>query len=695
MVLQVSNANNVKIYTVSGGLGSRSIPDWLARKKKKTLKKDLEYRARIELIQDFEFPEASNRIKTTSDGKFAVATGVYKPQMRVYEFAEMSMKFERHTDAENVNFEILSDDWTKTVHLQTDRTIEFHAQGGIHYRTRIPKFGRDLAYHFPSCDLLVGAAGSEVYRLNLEQGRFLNPIQTDSDLGVNCTEVNPAHQLFGFGTASGTVEFWDPRSRSRVGVVQPQVPATFGSTDATALEVSALKFRHDGLSLAVGTNTGHTLLYDLRSSMPWLVKDHQYGFPIKSLNWHDGISASSSEGSGKVIVADCKIVKIWDRLNGSHFTSIEPETDINDVCTVDNSGLLFMASEGIQMGAYYIPQLGPAPKWASFLDNLTEEMEENPSSNIYDDYKFVSRKELEALGLDHLIGTDTLKAYMHGFFVDLRLYEKAKLIANPFAYDDYRERIVREKIEKERASRIRATNKLPAVNKELAKKLLDESKKKKAKKEGQANPMEDDRFRDMFADPDFQVDEASNEYKLLHPTAKKTRTNVASEDEDMSEVEDEEQEDDSDVDSDDSQRMSGDSDSDDDIISKIRKERGGHVRSKKPLQTSIRSQPHERWKPKEKTKAGKRQLEMRMGTTSNTGRAVGASKKDMRRSFGDRVATASQAKEGHRVSRTAMGGMEMSFKLQSKKKRDNQPASGGGPERRQRRSASKNTFRGM
>lgn len=78
------------------------------------------------------------------------------------------------------------------------------------------------------------------------------------------------------------------------------------------------------------------------------------------------------------------------------------------------------------MGAYYIPQLGPAPKWASFLDNLTEEMEENPSHNIYDDYKFVSRKELNALGLEHLIGTDTLKAYMHGFFVDLRLYEKVR-----------------------------------------------------------------------------------------------------------------------------------------------------------------------------------------------------------------------------------------------------------------------------
>jgi ribosome biogenesis protein ENP2 len=145
----------------------------------------------------------------------------------------------------------------------------------------------------------------------------LNPIATDSDLGVNCTEVNPAHQLFGFGTAQGTVEFWDPRSRSRVGLLQPQVPATFGNTDSTALEITALKFRHDGLSLAAGTNTGHTLLYDLRTNVPWLVKDHQYGFAIKTLHWHDGISANSAESSGKVIVSDCKIVKIWDRLNVS------------------------------------------------------------------------------------------------------------------------------------------------------------------------------------------------------------------------------------------------------------------------------------------------------------------------------------------------------------------------------------------
>lgn len=42
--------------------------------------------------------------------------------------------------------------------------------------------------------------------------------------------------------------------------------------------------------------------------------------------------------------------------------------------------------------------LGPAPRWCSFLDNLTEELEENPESTIYDDYKFVTRKDLENLG---------------------------------------------------------------------------------------------------------------------------------------------------------------------------------------------------------------------------------------------------------------------------------------------------------
>ena len=35
----------------------------------------LDYTKRIDLVQDFEFPEASNRIKMSPDGKYILATG--------------------------------------------------------------------------------------------------------------------------------------------------------------------------------------------------------------------------------------------------------------------------------------------------------------------------------------------------------------------------------------------------------------------------------------------------------------------------------------------------------------------------------------------------------------------------------------------------------------------------------------------
>lgn len=53
------------------------------------------------------------------------------------------------------------------------------------------------------------------------------------------------------------------------------------------------------------------------------------------------------------------------------------------------------ANEGIQMATYYIPQLGPAPRWASFLENITEEMEDQTTRSVYEDYKFVERNELK------------------------------------------------------------------------------------------------------------------------------------------------------------------------------------------------------------------------------------------------------------------------------------------------------------
>ena len=161
----------VKVYTVNGAAAgsASSLPDWLVRKRaakakgKRAVREHVE--GAIELIQHFEFPEASIRIKTTRDGHHAIATGTYKPQMRVWDLDHLAIKFERHADVEIVDLivsffrlliyftrpnyrhrtrrsQILSDDWTKTLHLQADRTIELHTQRGVHYRTRIPRFGR-------------------------------------------------------------------------------------------------------------------------------------------------------------------------------------------------------------------------------------------------------------------------------------------------------------------------------------------------------------------------------------------------------------------------------------------------------------------------------------------------------------------------------------------------------------------------
>ena len=228
-----------------------------------------------------------------------------------------------------------------------------------------------------------------------------------------------------------------------------------------------------------------------------------------------------------------------------NFVSITPANDLNDVHHVPSSGLILLANEGIQMNTYYVPQLGPAPRWCSFLENLTEELEDQTIRTAYEDYKFVDRNELATLGLDHLLGTPALKPYMHGYFLSLRLYDTARAIANPFAYAEHREKILREKMDKLAESRIRAPKNAAAnvkVNRGLAQRIYREqamenvrAEKKKAKRGAPEEDEGDDRmdveeitekpglindprFKALFEDPDFEVDETSREFALVNPS---------------------------------------------------------------------------------------------------------------------------------------------------------------------------------
>ncbi|KAF8828203.1 hypothetical protein HHX47_DHR4000804 [Lentinula edodes] len=706
--------HDVKVYTVNGATAgsSSSLPDWLTRKRtaakgKRAAKEHVE--GTIELIQGFEFPEASNKIKTTPDGTHAIATGTYKPQIRVWDLNQLTLKFERHTDSENVDFVILSDDWTKSIHLQNDRTIELHTQGGFHYRTRIPRFGRSLAYHSPSCDALFSASGNEIYRLNLEQGRFMTPLvledEEDDIQGVNIIDINPAHQLLGLGVdGNGTVQFWDPRSRKCAGILRLPAnklitPSFDNNTESmtAGLSVTALASRTDGLSYAVGTSTGHTLLYDIRTTKPFAVKDQGYGLPVKSVSWIEG--GSRMAGDGMVLSADKKVIKIWDRNSPSvNFTSINPASDLNDVHHVPGSGLLLTANEGIQMSTYYIPQLGPAPRWASFLENITEELEDQTTRNVYEDFKFVERNELQKLGLDHLVGTPALKPYMHGYFISLKLYDTARVIANPFEYAEHRERMIRQKMDKLAETRIRSSTKqVPGVkvNKMLAEKIQrdeererkrEERKKRKVQKniaeagEGDAmnvdeeeeedvisgrkdastSVLTDPRFAKVFEDPEFEVDVSSREYALLNPSSVVQRKGFG--ERGKTAVEEEEEE---------SDKMSSDglgkSDSEDDSGNSSDSSDAGELNKfdprVRPGQKNVRAQEaYNRSKQQNRT-SNVKLVPMRPQSGAN-GSQLGTGKEatfGQRRSHSSYPGGGESASRANKVNIAEDGGMEMSW----------------------------------
>ena len=596
MSLKVTQQNGISVYTVSGSQTTRSLPDWLARKRKRSLRSDAAYNSRIELIQDFEFEEASQCVRVSPDGEYAMATGTYKPQQRVYHLPSSALKYARHTGSLNLKFVLLSTDYTKSLHLQADRSLEFHTAMGCHHVTRIPRYGRDLAYLKPAAQVVVAAEGREVYRLDLEAGRFLKPFDVggyDSgggaaeggeDVGsVECVGVaDGSHGLLAFGTDVGTTEFWDPRSRNRVGVLGPPASAAasydvFGQPVRSG--VTALEFNPSGLTLATGNSAGIITLYDIRSPNPLLSKDQGYGFPIKTLKFLHSTSSSNSNARGvetayettstpKVLSADKRIIKIWDQASGKPWTSVEPSVDINDVCVVPNSGMLFTANEGREMHSFLIPALGPSPWWCAHLDTQTEGLADkninDPDAYItdaadtggevvtYDNYKFLTKPELKQLNLDHFIGgghaTNTtngdkkatlggslVRPYMHGYFVDQRLYDEARVITDPFEWERERKRIVAAKIEKQRESRIRSTRSTAAtakvkINKRLAERLValegklarasgeKEEKEKVGEGEKKGKVLKDTRFTRLFQNPDFEVDESSMEFRQLNPS---------------------------------------------------------------------------------------------------------------------------------------------------------------------------------
>ena len=249
MPIKVSSFSGVKVYNLSSGV--KGIPELLSRNKKRALAKESEHSQRVDLIQDFEMPAASQTLTITRDAEHIILTGTYPPMVKCFTVSDLGLKFQRGLTSEVVATQCLSDDFGKLCFLQSDRNLSFHAPYGKHYSIRVPVFGRTLEYNWENCDLYVGAAGNEVYRLNLEAGSFREPFTLGFE-GCNKLSLNPVHRLLACGGENAACEFWDARARKAVA----KIKIDDNSAANRSVEITSLKFDTDGLMLAVGSSQG-------------------------------------------------------------------------------------------------------------------------------------------------------------------------------------------------------------------------------------------------------------------------------------------------------------------------------------------------------------------------------------------------------------------------------------------------------
>ncbi|KJH50020.1 hypothetical protein DICVIV_03821 [Dictyocaulus viviparus] len=504
--MQVFSVNDVKIYNLSAG---KSVPEWMNSEARRKAERSVDARRRVQLIQDFEMPDVSHTVNLSKDGRYVFATGAYKSWLKCYDLENLALKFQRGLDSSVIKLVSLGDDYSKIILLQEDRFLEIHAAFGRYFRMRMPRYGRDMAYSLEQSDLyLVGAS-------------LPKPTNYSYAVSVMLSFFLCSHKFL--GTADCQLEAWDHRDKSRVGVLDC-LPCLRDET-GVEVEITSLKFR-DSLLLGVGTSSGHVLLYDIRSCKPLIVKNHLNGLSIRKIDFvsrclvfcvfdllQNGFETFDMvlipmffsisfgfklltmkntrlrDNESLVLSMDSRVLKIWQASTASPFASIETDCALNDFCRYPDSGLIFFANEGSRLQQFFIPALGTAPKWCYYLESITEELEEAQPAHLYDDYKFVTNEELEMLGLSKLVGTSVLRAYMHGYFLDRRLYNKAQLMTQPVGFEKYVNQKVRDLMHRERDCKV--IHNTVETNQPMAVAALA--------------ILEDSRFEKLFKDEDFEV----------------------------------------------------------------------------------------------------------------------------------------------------------------------------------------------
>ena len=457
-----TTVNNIKTFHITS---ESATPSYYGNRANRRIGTHSALKNKIELIAEFEFSGSSRNIDVTSDGLTLAVSGEYPPQIKIFDLVDLSQTTVFSLKGMPLHFKFLSDDWSKLLSLRADRKLDFYNKGGDLFTVPLPMRCRHFSYSYPTANLLLASENQKILRLNLEMGQFLEPIETTAKV-ANQVIIAEEYQIICAAFETGEIEFYDPRDASRSAVATLQQPE----------EVTQIAFDDTGLKLAVGLSDGTVPLYDIRRSTPLFKYSHRNQQPINSLHFHN---------TGKLISSDRRGCRIYNVDDGEFFTSFETKAALNSITPYQNSGLLFGAVEAEKIQVMLIPELGPAPRWASFLDNVITDFEEEKEegNEMFKDMKFITREEIEKFDMHHLIKTSVLKPYMHGFFIPRELYrfitDKSGTQGGDYSkfIKDIRE-VRQEQIEQQRITRERKEKKRSAGDLEVT----ENDSRRKAKK---------------------------------------------------------------------------------------------------------------------------------------------------------------------------------------------------------------------
>lgn len=289
----------------------------------------------ITSLHDLNFPVACTDICISSNGKKLLATGIYKPTVKLFDVKSGIIKFERHLVSDPVKNFFLDEEGEKFAILRNDKTIEFHIKGGLHEKVKTIKQPHDIILNRFSAELYIGGNYGEINRFSLEQGRFMKSIPCTGATRLAFSETNT---LLG-AIFKNNVTFIDTKSKNEIFKKQYEEDAITISQDAS------------GLKYLVGFESGKILEYDLRSSKA--IREIELdNFPIKTCYSDKFIVANTSES---ILFIESDAVKV------ECMPSITPGFIINTFCL--EGGVIFVGGESQSIKTYISEDFGKVPDW--------------------------------------------------------------------------------------------------------------------------------------------------------------------------------------------------------------------------------------------------------------------------------------------------------------------------------------------